>query len=92
MGIENHPLPKLKSIDQFLKGDSDKVEAFINWCKKEGVVYPKLEYPAYFEGGLVGMRVKEDIEHREGFISVPYKMWITVGKAQAHPVLGDIIK
>ena len=39
---------------------------------------PKLEFPAYFEDGLVGIRVKEDIEHREAFIYVPYKMMISV--------------
>ena len=46
--IEKLPIPKLKSIDEFYKnkGDYDKIEAFVNWCKKEGVVYPKLEYPA----------------------------------------------
>ena len=53
---------------------------------------PKLEYPAYFEGGLLGVRCKEDIEHREAYLFVPYKMLMSVGKAQKHPVLGEIIK
>ena len=39
---------------------------------------PKAEYPAYFEGGLVGVRAKEPIEHREAFLSVPYDMIISV--------------
>ena len=51
---------------------------FNEWCHSNGVVHPKIEYPAYFEGGLVGMRATEPIEHREAFISVPYKMLITV--------------
>ena len=52
---------------------------------------PKIEYPAYFEGGLIGCRAKEDIEHREAFIAIPYKMLVTVEAAQRHPVLGPII-
>ena len=52
---------------------------------------PKVEYPAYFEGGLVGMRATEKIEHREAFLSVPYKMLMTVDAARNHPVLGGII-
>ena len=53
---------------------------------------PKLQYPAYFEGGLVGMMATEPIEHREAFLSIPYKMLLTVNGAQQHPVLGPIIE
>ena len=42
---------------------------------------PKLEYPYKFEGGLVGMRCKDDINHREAFCFIPYKMIMCVGKA-----------
>ena len=52
---------------------------------------PKLEYPAYFEGGLVGMRAIAPIEHREAFLAIPYRMLMTVASAQQHPVLGPII-
>ena len=51
---------------------------------------PKLKWPAYFDG-IVGMRCTDDIKYREGFIYVPYKMIISVGKAREHPVLKDII-
>ena len=53
---------------------------------------PKLEYPAYFEGGLVGVRASQPIAHREAFIAIPYKMLLTVEKAQKHPVLGQVIR
>ena len=53
---------------------------------------PKLEYPAYFEGGLVGVRALEPVEHREAFLAIPYKMLITVDGAQRHPALGPIIE
>ena len=52
---------------------------------------PKIEYPAYFEGGLVGMRAIAPIEHREAFLAIPYRMLMTVVAAQQHPVLGPII-
>lgn len=35
---------------------------------------PKLEFPAFFEGGLLGVRIKEDINHNEAFLSVPMKI------------------
>ena len=37
------------------------------------------------------MRALEPIVHREAFISIPYKMLLTVDAAQRHPVLGSII-
>ena len=52
---------------------------------------PKLEYPAYFEGGLVGVRATASIVHREAFIKIPYKMLMTVDAAQNHPELGQVI-
>ena len=52
---------------------------------------PKLEYPAYFEGGLVGVRTTSKIEHRESFLSIPYKMLMTVEAVKRHEVLGPII-
>ena len=55
-----------------------KCKVFNDWCFENGVRMPKLEYPAYFEGGLVGMRATDTIEHREAFLSIPYKMLITV--------------
>lgn len=56
------------------------------------MLLPKIEYPAYFEGGLVGMRATAPIEHRESFLAIPYKMLMTVDRAQKHPVLGRIIE
>ena len=40
-------------IDTFLhkNGESvpgDKTQMFLDWCKNEGVIMPKLEYPAVF--------------------------------------------
>ena len=53
---------------------------------------PKVDFPAYFEDGLMGLKAKEDIEHREVFLYVPYKMIISVKKTQNHEVLGPIVK
>ena len=74
-----------KNIDWFLREEgeedsTDKYEMFNDWCKKEGVIMPKLEYPATFEGGLIGTRCKEDIQHREAYLFVPYKMLLSVKK------------
>jgi len=29
---------------------------FNEWCKNEGVIMPKLEYPAIFQDDLIGVR------------------------------------
>ena len=39
----------------------DKFTMFNQWCAAEGVIMPKLAYPAYFEGGLLGARCTADI-------------------------------
>ena len=53
---------------------------------------PKVEYPAFFDDGLIGARCKEQIEHREAFLFVPYKMLMSICKAQKHPVLDIILR
>lgn len=53
---------------------------------------PKLEYPVKFENGLVGVRCVEDIENREAYIFVPYKVMFVPEKVKEHTVLGDIVK
>ena len=70
---------------------TDKMAEFNAWCEQEGVIMPKLEYPAYFGDGLLGMRCKEDIKHREAYICVPYKMFMSVKDTWAHPALMQII-
>ena len=69
-----------------------KCEVFNEWCLQNGVQYTKIKYPGYFEGGLVGVQATAPIEHREAFISVPYKMLMTVEAARRHPVLSPILR
>jgi hypothetical protein len=44
----------------------DKIRAkcapFLAWCRKEGIVWDKLEYPSFFENGLVGVKVRAPIK------------------------------
>ena len=53
---------------------------------------PKIEFPAFFEHGLIGMKCTEDIAHREAFMYIPTKMILSVTKTQADPVLGPILE
>ena len=55
------------------------------------MIYPKLEYPAYFENGLMGVRCKEDIQNREAYLYVPYKMMLSITKVQNDSILGPIV-
>jgi len=54
-----------------------------------GIIYPKITYPDFFEGGLVGGRVNAPIEHREAFLFVPYSVTISIQKCLKDPVLKD---
>ena len=72
--------------------DKDKYTLFNEWCKENGIVCPKLEYPAEFEFGLIGVRAKEDIDYREAFLFVPFNVMISVDFVRKHPKIGPIIK
>ena len=85
----NVPLTNL--VDPWKEEHGRKCEVFNAWCRANGVKQPKVDYPAYFEGGLVGVKAIAPIEHREAFLGIPYKMLMTVAGAQAHPILGPII-
>lgn len=52
---------------------------------------PKMEYPAFFEGGLIGTKCIEDIKHREAYLFVPLKIMMTIDKVLNHPVLSGIV-
>lgn len=90
----------LKPVNFYLSNEENpeaeaagsKFLLFNAWCKKEGVIMDKLIYPAYFKNGLIGVRCKANIENRESFLSVPYKMILSVDKCENHEVLGPIIK
>jgi hypothetical protein len=73
-------LTKRRNIEFYLgvDEDTDKFVMFNDWCKQEGVLMPKLEYPAFFEHGLLGVRCTEDIAHREAFMFIPFKMVFSV--------------
>lgn len=51
---------------------------------------PKIEFPAYFDDGLLGVKCTDDIHHREAYLFVPYKLMMTVKATQEHPILGTI--
>lgn len=69
-----------------------RYERFNNWCKDNGVRAPKLEYPAFFEGGLCGVRATQEIAHNEALFCVPYKLAITVDKAMKQPPLAKVFR
>ena len=52
----------------------------------------KVKYPAFFNDGLIGVKVEEDIQHGEAFLAVPSKMFLSVDKARKNSITGPIIK
>jgi len=64
-----------------------KCARFNQWCKDVGILIPKIDYPEFFEGGLVGGKVNAPIEHREAFLFVPYKVVISLDKCLRDPSL-----
>ena len=81
----NIPVVSSKHIDFYLLKDGyteskDIITLFKEWCTKEGVIMPKLEWPVDFGNGIVGMQCKEAILRREAYIYVPYKMHFTINK------------
>ena len=44
----------------------DVMKLFNEWCLREGVIMPKIQYPANFNG-LNGIGTRETIKHREVF-------------------------
>lgn len=85
-----------KSIDYYLLGDEfveikDRMTMLVEWCQKEGLIMPKLKYPAYFAGGVIGIKCSEDIQHHEVYMAIPYKMIFSTDKVQQHQVLAPVI-
>jgi hypothetical protein len=45
----------------YQKNQENRYTIFNDWCKENGVLIPKVEYPAFFEGGLLGVKAREAI-------------------------------
>lgn len=52
---------------------------------------PKCKFPHNFEDGMLGVGVTEDIQYREAYLFVPYKLMLNINKIEGHPVLGPIL-
>ena len=81
----------MESQDSITSNRLKNCAEFIEWCKKVGIKFPKLEFPAIFEGGLWGVRATEDIVHNEAFVAVPYTAIMSCDKALADPTLGPLL-
>ena len=55
-------------------------------------MFSKLKFPATFNGGLIGVEAKEDIEHREAFVFVPFRILISLSVAWNDTQIGYIFK
>lgn len=47
-----------------------KMKAYVEWSKKNGAIFDKVEFPAVFDG-VMGARAKEDILPNEAYLFVP---------------------
>lgn len=75
------------SYDMFLK-----YKRFIEWSSENGVIGPKVCYPATFPNGLIGMKCLSPIEYREAYLFIPYKLLMTMDNAKRVPELLYLIQ
>lgn len=68
----------------------DKYEMFNEWAAKNGALTPKMQWPAWFDDGLLGAKVIADVQHREAHTLVPFRMILSCKRTRAHPILGPI--
>ena len=87
-----HPKITSESSGQLSAEQLQKYDAFVEWCAASGIEYPNQEFPAIFDGGLVGVRALKDIQHREAFCKVPFKCLLSVYSANQDPELGPVIR
>jgi hypothetical protein len=55
---------------------------FLNWLRDNGAIFDKIEYPAIYDGGLKGCRLKEDVGSNEAFLYIPTKVQILTQTAR----------
>lgn len=48
-----------------------KCRRFLDWFYANGGVCSKLDYPAFFDGGLVGVKANAQIKHQEAYLFIP---------------------
>lgn len=75
------------------KQTRERFKKFYNWCKKQGIWNPKVQYPVMFGAGdsqYPGMMALEDIGPDESFIKVPSRLIVSTAKAWREPALQHV--
>lgn len=72
-----------------------KLDIFVEWCRKEGVTFPKLKFGAFFPIEGRGVSCSEKIESGEPFCRVPLSMIIsapTVSRTEIGKQIFDFLQ
>lgn len=79
-----HPDPLVGDVPEELEA------AFVAWCKSNGVLAPKFQYPAFDQFGLRGVLATEDIAKGETLISVPARLCLTPSVCRGDLTVGPV--
>lgn len=66
------------------------MKAYLDWCKSNGVIMDKVDFPAVFSG-VCGAKANSDIEPNEAFVYVPNKLIVSVEAARKSE-LSDVFR
>lgn len=72
--------------------EGDKYTLFKKWAEDNGIIWPKVEWPIWFDNDYMGAKAKEDIGYREAFAMIPWKIILSCKDTLEHPILGPICK
>ena len=66
------------------------MKAYLDWLRENGALWPKVEFPAIFDG-VGGAKAKEAIKPNEAFFFVPNAMVISVESAR-HSEIAEVFE
>jgi hypothetical protein len=90
VAIKNQKTEIKQSEKESLNSRLNKAQKYMEWCKWIGIISPKVEFPAVFKNGLMGVRALKDIEHRQMIMAIPMKSILTTEMAKECP-FGEIL-
>ena len=59
---------------------------FNKWCKDNGCINPKIDYPVVYDKDLIGVAANSRIKIGEALLYIPVKLFLSVEKAYASEI------
>ena len=70
--------------------EGNKKEVFLKWCKDNGAIFPRVQFPYFDPNGVEGIAANSPISQFQAFLFIPNTIIVSIPMIKAHKEIGFI--